>query len=91
MEKRVAPIDDMEQGNAPKQMTAYRQMLKDRVPCPDCGSIMTIRSLHYRHTCKSAGPSPEKLEHMHQRQPRQPKQLMPVVWSERGWDVRANL
>ena len=65
--ERVAPIVGMEQGNAPKQMTAYRQMLKDRVPCPDCGSIMTIRSLRYRHTCKSAGPSPEKLEHMRQK------------------------
>jgi len=61
------PIVDMEQGNAPKQMTAYRQMLKDRVQCPDCGSTMTIRSLHYRHMCKSANPNQEKLACMRQK------------------------
>jgi hypothetical protein len=65
--KRVAPIVGMQQGSTPKQMTAYRQMLKDRIQCPDCGSIMTIRSLHYRHKCKPAGPNPEKLEHMRQK------------------------
>ena len=63
----MEPIVDMEPGDAPKQMTAYRHMLEDRVSCPDCGSIMTIRSLHCRPKCKSAGPSPEKLEHMRQK------------------------
>ena len=67
MWERVEPIVDMEQGSAPKQKTAYRQMLKDRIQCPDCGSIMTIRSLHYRHKRTPAGPNPEKLEHMRQK------------------------
>ena len=82
--ERVEPIVGMEQGDRPKQMTACRQVLKDRVPCPDCGSIMTIRSLRYRHTCKSAGPSPEKLEHMRQKATRRPQQLMHVAWPVAG-------
>ena len=62
--KRDPLVSKMDQ---PKRMTAYRRTLKDHVQCPECGRNMTIRSLHYRHKCKPAGPNLEKLEHMRQK------------------------
>ena len=59
-------VSEMDQP-APKRMTAYRRTLKDHVQCPECGRNMTIRSLHYRHKCKSAEPPPAKLENMRQK------------------------
>ena len=57
----------MEHTTASRQMTAYRRTLKDQVQCPDCGRNMTIRSLHYRHKCKPAEPSQNKLDNMRQK------------------------
>ena len=62
--KRDPLVSKMDQ---PKRMTAYRRTLKDHVQCPECGRNMTIRSLHYRHKCKSAEPPPAKLENMRQK------------------------
>ena len=46
---------------APKRMTAYRRMLKDRVTCQECGKEMTIRNLQCKHKCKHEKP-PEKVQ-----------------------------
>ena len=53
----------MEQPSAPKRMTAYRRMLKDRIACQECGKEMTIRNLQYKHKCKHEKP-PEKVQQM---------------------------
>ena len=52
----------MEQPTAPRQMTAYRRMLKDRITCQECGREMTIRNLQYKHRCKQE--KPEKVQQM---------------------------
>ena len=47
-----------------KSKTPYRQVLMEKVQCPDCGKMMTIRTLHHRHRCKTLGPPPEKMDRM---------------------------
>ena len=54
---------DATMDKAPRQTTAYRKMLKDRVTCPQCHREMTIRSLQYKHTCKQEKP-PEQVQKM---------------------------
>ena len=52
----------MEQPNTPRQTTAYRRMLKDRITCQECGKEMTIRNLQYKHRCKHE--KPERVQQM---------------------------
>ena len=47
-----------------KNQTPYRRILMEKVRCPECGKLMTLRNLQHRHKCKTLGLPPEKLERM---------------------------
>ena len=47
-----------------KGQNPYRRVVSEKVTCPTCGKIMSIRNLQFRHVCKPPTPSPEKLNRM---------------------------
>ena len=48
----------------PKGQNPYRRVVSEKVTCPTCGKIMSIRNSQFRHVCKPLTPSPEKLNRM---------------------------
>ena len=38
-------------------------LMRERVACPHCGRVMTLRNLHYQHVC-STPKTPAEIENM---------------------------
>ena len=47
-----------------KNQAPYRRILMEKVRCPECGKLMTIRNLQHRHNLMTLGLPPEQLECM---------------------------